>query len=112
MFYCRHAFDSGATTFFGEVKMPARQWTLAALILLGAAAPSLAQDRISGSNYYAAYYDGKYGPIADGYWDRDRKFFWYRDRSGQWHQDDGSHFQHDAASGFTMVHGSGAARQH
>jgi hypothetical protein len=94
--------------------MPAKHGlsALAALIWLGAAAPSLAQDRVSDTNYYAAYYDGKYGPIADGYWGRDRKNFWYKDRSGQWHQDDGSHFQHDAANGFIMVHGSGAARQH
>ena len=85
---------------------------LAVLTWLGAIAPGLAEDRIPDTNYYAAYYDGKYGPIADGYWGRHGKFFWYKDRSGQWHQDDGSHFQHDAANGFTIFHGSGVSRQH
>jgi len=94
--------------------MPAKQslFAIAAVFFLGTAGPSLAQDRISDTNYYAAYYDGKYGPIADGYWGRHGKFFWYRDRSGQWHQDDGSHFQHETAAGFTVFHGSGASRQH
>jgi len=93
--------------------MPAKQGTLALLIWLGAAGPSLAvEDRIPDTNYYAAYYDGKYGPIADGYWGRHGKFFWYKDRSGQWHRDDGTHFQHEAAAGFTKVNGSGIARQH
>jgi hypothetical protein len=94
--------------------MPARSsvFAIAALTVLGAIGPSFAEDRISGTNYYAAYYDGKYGSVADGYWGRHGKYFWYRDHSGQWHQDDGGHFQHEAAAGFTMFHGSGASRQH
>jgi hypothetical protein len=94
--------------------MPAKYGisALAALVWLGAVGPSLAEDRISDTNYYAAYYDGKYGPVTVGYWGRHGKFFLYQDRSGRWHQDDGTHFQHDTAAGFMMFHGSGASRQH
>jgi len=92
--------------------MPAKQGILAALVFLGAIGPSLADDRIAATNYYAAYYDGKVGPVADGYWGHNGKVFWYQDRSGTWHQDDGTHFQRDAAAGFTLFHGSGVSRQH
>jgi hypothetical protein len=71
-----------------------------------------AQDKLSDSNFYAAYYDGHYGEVADGYWDRHGKHFWYKDRSGVWHQDDGTHFQRESATGYVLVHGSGAARSH
>jgi len=87
--------------------------TLTALISMGGIGSRLAaEDRIPETNYYAAYYDGKYGTIADGYWGRHGKFFWYKDRSDQWHRDDGAHFQREAAIGFTIIHGSGIARQH
>jgi hypothetical protein len=71
-----------------------------------------AQDAIPAGNYYAAYYDGHHGEIADGYWGRHGEFFWYKDRSGTWHRDDGSHFKREPARGFSLVHGSGIARQH
>ena len=71
-----------------------------------------ADDAISRTNYYAAYYDGHYGPITDGYWGRHGRYFWFKDQRGNWHQGDGSHFQRDAANGFALIHGSGAARSH
>lgn len=69
-------------------------------------------ERISDTNYYAAYYDGHYGPITDGYWGRHGKYFWFKDRGGAWHQDDGAHFQRESATGFALIHGSGAPRSH
>ena len=71
-----------------------------------------ADEKISDTNYYSAYYDGHYGPITDGYWGRHGRFFWFKDRGGVWHQDDGSHFRKDAETGLSLVHGSGAPRSH
>ncbi len=71
-----------------------------------------ADDRISDTNYYAAYYDGHYGEITDGYWGRHGRYFWFKDRTGTWREDSGNHFQRDSAAGFTLVHGSGAPRSH
>lgn len=95
--------------------MPTRSLLLSAAIIvstLGGLGAAHAEDRISTTNYYAAYYDGHHGPISDGYWGRHGKYFWYKDRSGIWHRDDGTHFQREPASGYALIHGSGATRAH
>jgi hypothetical protein len=71
-----------------------------------------AEDNISASNYYAAYYDGHYGPISEGYWGRRAQYFWFKDREGVWRRDDAGHFKHEIAAGFSLIHGSGAPRMH
>ena len=83
-----------------------------AILILGASPVAYGDDRISGTNFYAAYYDGHYGQIADGYWGRHGKYFWYKDQAGNWHQDDGTHFQKESAPGFVLIHGSGVQRSH
>jgi hypothetical protein len=74
-------------------------------------APAGAYVQVAAVDNYAAYYDGFYGQVIDGYWGRDGKF-WYLDRTEQWHQDDGNHFQHDPASGMKRIQGSGLPRVH
>jgi hypothetical protein len=86
--------------------------TVSATLALVALQTARADDRVSETNYYAAYYDRHYGPISDGYWDRHNKYFWYEDTSGRWHQDDGSHFQREPAPGYALIHGTGAPRTH
>jgi hypothetical protein len=79
--------------------------------LTGVIAPAGAYVQVAAIDNYAAYYDGFYGVILDGYWGRDGKF-WYLDRKMNWHQDDGNHFQHDSADGLKRVQGSGVPRMH
>ena len=83
-----------------------------AIALLSNGPIAWADERISDTNFYAAYYDGHYGQIADGYWGRHGKYFWYKDHGGNWHQDDGAHFQKESATGFVLIHGSGTQRSH
>ena len=85
---------------------------LLAALFAGSISFTHAAEWISDTNYYAANYDGHYGPISDGYWGRHGKYFWYKDRSGAWHRDEGAHFQRDPAAGYSIFYGSGTMRAH
>ena len=54
---------------------------------------------------YDGFYDGYYGPVADGYWGDDGVFR-FRDSLGHaFSRDEGQHFRHDAAPNFQHFHG-------
>jgi hypothetical protein len=53
---------------------------------------------------YDAFYDGAYGPLYDGYWDRSGVFFYRRDAYHPYVRDTGNHFRRAPAPGYRGVH--------
>jgi hypothetical protein len=54
---------------------------------------------------YDVWYDGRYGPIYDGYWSTDGTFIYRKGPYSGWRRGSAKHFRRDAKPRFSRVQG-------
>ncbi len=60
---------------------------------------------------YAAYYDGFYGPIRNGYWASTNEYYYSTGEGRPFIRDDGGHFRPVMVAGFHPIEGFGPERR-